>query len=77
MTISSNYFLGIFLSPPHEIDTFHYLYYLLKVHIWMKTPVPDNHDDVITFIQRLASVGVPTERHMKQVMMRREVLVTN
>ena len=31
----------------------------------------DNHDDAITFIQRMASVGVnlePTERHMKQIM---------
>ena len=36
----------------------------------MKTPVPENPDDTITFIQRMASVGVnpePTERHMKQI----------
>ncbi|XP_067029813.1 uncharacterized protein [Acropora muricata] len=44
-----------------------------QVHFWVRTPVPENHDDAITFIQRMLSVGVnpePTERHMKQIMKR-------
>ena len=54
------------------IDTFNYLK-LPKVHFWVRTPVPENHDDTITFIQRMVSVGVnpeTTERHMKQIMKR-------
>ena len=46
---------------------------MLKVHFWVSTPVPENHDDAITFIQGMVSVGVnpePTERHMKQIMKR-------
>ena len=27
----------------------------------MRTPVPENHDDAITFIQRMVSVGVNPE----------------
>ena len=38
---------------------------LPKVHFLVKTPVPDSHDDVIAFIQRLASVGVNLEAYRK------------
>ena len=31
----------------------------------MKTPVPDNHDDLSTFIEQLASVGVNLEAYIK------------
>ena len=61
MTISLNYCLSRDLSLT---TTFNYLY-LLKVHFWVKTAVPDSHDDVITFIQRLASVGVNLEAYRK------------
>ena len=37
--------------------------FLPKVHFLVKTPVPDSHDDIITFIQRLASVGVNLEAY--------------
>lgn len=36
-----------------------------QVHFWVKTAVPDSHDDVITFIQRLASIGVNLEAYRK------------
>lgn len=31
----------------------------------MKSPVPENHEEIITFIQRLASVGVNLENYRK------------
>lgn len=39
--------------------------YFPKVHFFVKTPVPDSHDDVISFIQRLASVGVNLDAYRK------------
>ena len=32
---------------------------------WVRTQVPGNHDDAITFILRLASVGVDLEAYRK------------
>jgi len=31
----------------------------------VKSPVPENHEEVITFIQRLASVGVNLENYRR------------
>lgn len=37
----------------------------LQVHFLVKSPVPENHEEIITFIQRLASVGVNLENYRK------------
>ena len=40
-----------------------FIIYLPKVHFLVKTPAPDSHDNIVTFIQRLASVGVNLEAY--------------
>ena len=37
----------------------------LQVHFLVKSPVPENHEEKMTFIQRLASVGVNLENYRK------------